>query len=217
MRALLRRLRTEQRGISLVELIVAMLVTSLLLTLVGSFFVSMTKAQQTVTGVNTSTRQGSTSMLQLSRYLREASRVPVSRTVTQPAFTTATGGALAFTSSVDLDTSAPGMTKVTIDVVAGKLLMQLQQGDCSTGYCTFPSANPVRSVILADVVRGKALFTYYDANNGVFTPTSTTVDAIRSVRVALTTGASATDTTNDTTFAATINLRNLDYGAATES
>lgn len=46
MRALLRRLRRDQRGITLVELLVAMLITSLLLTLVGSFFVSMTKAQR---------------------------------------------------------------------------------------------------------------------------------------------------------------------------
>ncbi|KTR09015.1 PulJ/GspJ family protein [Curtobacterium luteum] len=217
MRALLHRLRAEDRGITLVELIVAMLVTSLMLTLVGSFFVSMTKAQQTVSGLDASTRQGTTSVTQLGRYLREASRVPVSRTVTQPAFSTATAGALAFTSSVDTTTSAAGMTKVTVDVVAGKLLMQLQRGDCSTGYCTFPSSNPVRSVVLADVVRGRSLFTYSNANGTVFTPTSTTVDTIRSVRITLTTGSTGSAAANDTTFAATINLRNLDYGAATES
>jgi len=217
MPALLRRLRDDQRGITLVELLVAMLVTSLLLTLVGSFFVSISKAQRTVSSVNDSTRQGTTSMTQLSRYLREASRWQVSKTVSAPAFVSATGRSVQFYSGVDLSSARAGLTKVTVDVVSNRLRMQLQRGDCPAGgYCTFTGAT--RTLWLADVVRAGTLFSYVNADNGpVSAPANATYDTIRSVRVALTVGSTGGVTVNDSTFQATINLRNLDYGAATES
>jgi len=217
MRALLRRLRRDQRGITLVELLVAMLITSLLLTLVGSFFVSMTKAQRTVSSVNDSTRQGTTSMTQLGRYLREASRWQESKAKLNPAFTRATATSLTFYSAVDLSTAQPGLTKVTVDVVATRLRLQLQQGTCPVGgYCTFTGAT--RTLWLADVIRSGTLFSYVNADNGAVTvPAAATFDTIRSVRVNLTVGSAGGTTANDSTFQATINLRNLDYGAATES
>lgn len=219
MLALARRLRRDQRGITLVELLVAMLVTSLLLTLVGSFFVSMLKAQRTVSSVNDSTRQGTTSMTQISRYLREASRWQVSRTTTNPAFVSTSARSVQFYSAVDLSSSRAGLTKVTIDVQSNRLRMQLQRGDCpADGYCTFTGST--RTVVLADVVRStgdaNTIFRYENAGGATFTPTSTTADAIRSVDVNLTIGSAGGTTANDTTFQATINLRNLDYGAATE-
>ncbi|ROP72402.1 PilW family protein [Curtobacterium sp. PhB115] len=220
MRALIRRLHRDQRGITLVELLVAMLVTSLLLTLVGSFFVSMTKAQRTVAAVNDSTRQGTTSMTQLSRYLREASRWQESKAKLNPAFTRATATGLTFYSAVDLSTAQPGLTKVTVDIVSSKLRMQLQQGACPVGgYCTFTGAT--RTLWLADVVRttgtNTTQFLYNDVLDSPITPTSATFDSIRSVEINLAVGSANGTTANDTTFNATINLRNLDYGAATES
>jgi Tfp pilus assembly protein PilW len=219
MRAIIRRLHSEQRGITLVELLVAMLVTSLLLTLVGSFFVSMIKAQRTVSSVNDSTRQGTTSMTQVSRYLREASRVQLTKTTNLAAFESATATSMRFYSGVDLSTSRAGLTKVTIDTQGTKLRMQLQRGDCpANGYCTFTGTT--KTIVLADVIRtnaGRPLFSYRNAADGVVTPTAATLDSIRSVDVALTVGSVTGTTANDTTFEANINLRNLDYGAATES
>lgn len=220
MRMIIRRLHSEQRGITLVELLVAMLVTSLLLTLVGSFFVSMVKAQRTVSSVNDSTRQGTTSMTQVSRYLREASRVQLTKTTNLPAFESATATSMRFYSGVDLSTSRAGLTKVTIDTQGTKLRMQLQRGDCPVnGYCTF--SGPTKTVVLADVIRTSAgnstLFNYRNATDAIVTPTAATLDSIRSVDVTLTVGSVTGTATNDTTFQATINLRNLDYGAATES
>ncbi|MBB1195433.1 MULTISPECIES: PilW family protein [Curtobacterium] len=219
MRAIIRRLHSEQRGITLVELLVAMLVTSLLLTLVGSFFVSMIKAQRTVSSVNDSTRQGTTSMTQVSRYLREASRVQLTKTTNLAAFESATATSMRFYSGVDLSTSRAGLTKVTIDTQGTKLRMQLQRGDCpANGYCTFTGTT--KTIVLADVIRtnaGSPLFSYRNAADGVVTPTAATLDSIRSVDVALTVGSVTGTTANDTTFEANINLRNLDYGAATES
>ncbi|MBT1679133.1 PilW family protein [Curtobacterium aurantiacum] len=220
MRAIIRRLHSEQRGITLVELLVAMLVTSLLLTLVGSFFVSMLKAQRTVSSVNDSTRQGTTSMTQVSRYLREASRVQLTKTTNRAAFESATATSMRFYSGVDLTTSRAGLTKVTIDTQGTKLRMQLQRGDCpANGYCTF--SGPTKTIVLADVVRtsgsNSTRFQYIDAGGDSISPTATTMDSIRSVDVTLTVGSATGTTANDTTFQATINLRNLDYGAATES
>jgi len=219
MRAIIRRLHSEQRGITLVELLVAMLVTSLLLTLVGSFFVSMIKAQRTVSSVNDSTRQGTTSMTQVSRYLREASRVQLTKTTNLAAFESATATSMRFYSGVDLSTSRAGLTKVTIDTQGTKLRMQLQRGDCpANGYCTFTGTT--KTIVLADVIRtnaGSPLFSYRNAADGVVTPTAATLDSIRSVDVALRVGSVTGTTANDTTFEANINLRNLDYGAATES
>jgi Tfp pilus assembly protein PilW len=220
MRMIIGRLHSEQRGITLVELLVAMLVTSLLLTLVGSFFVSMVKAQRTVSSVNDSTRQGTTSMTQVSRYLREASRVQLTKTTSLAAFESATATSMRFYSGVDLSTSRAGLTKVTIDTQGTKLRMQLQRGDCPVnGYCTF--SGTTKTIVLADVIRTSAgnstLFSYRNATDAIVTPTAATLDSIRSVDVTLTVGSTTGTTANDTTFQATINLRNLDYGAATES
>lgn len=220
MRMIIRRLHSEQRGITLVELLVAMLVTSLLLTLVGSFFVSMVKAQRTVSSVNDSTRQGTTSMTQVSRYLREASRVQLTKTTSLAAFESATATSMRFYSGVDLSTSRAGLTRVTIDTQGTKLRMQLQRGDCPVnGYCTF--SGTTKTIVLADVIRTSAgnstLFSYRNATDAIVTPTAATLDSIRSVDVTLTVGSTTGTTANDTTFQATINLRNLDYGAATES
>lgn len=220
MRRIVRRLHREQRGITLVELLVAMLVTSLLLTLVGSFFVSMVKAQRTVSSVNDSTRQGTTSMTQVSRYLREASRVQLTKTTSLAAFESATATSMRFYSGVDLSTSRAGLTKVTIDTQGTKLRMQLQRGDCpANGYCTF--SGTTKTIVLADVIRTSAgnstLFSYRNAADAPVTPTAATLDSIRSVDVTLTVGSVTGTAANDTTFQATINLRNLDYGAATES
>jgi Tfp pilus assembly protein PilW len=220
MRMIIGRLHSEQRGITLVELLVAMLVTSLLLTLVGSFFVSMVKAQRTVSSVNDSTRQGTTSMTQVSRYLREASRVQLTKTTSLAAFESATATSMRFYSGVDLSTSRAGLTKVTIDTQGTKLRLQLQRGDCPVnGYCTF--SGTTKTIVLADVIRTSAgnstLFSYRNATDAIVTPTAATLDSIRSVDVTLTVGSTTGTTANDTTFQATINLRNLDYGAATES
>lgn len=219
MRVLAGRLRHDQRGITLVELLVAMLITSLLLTLVGSFFVSMLKAQRTVTSVNDSTRQGTTSMTQVSRYLREASRWQASKTTTNPAFVSATARSVQFYSAVDLSSARAALTKVTIDVQSNRLRMQLQRGDCpADGYCTFTGST--RTIVLADVVRttgdASTFFRYQNASGTAFTPTASTIDTVRSVEVQLTVGSAGGSTADDTTFRATINLRNLDYGAATE-
>lgn len=98
--------------------------------------------------------------------------------------------------------------------------MQLQRGDCPANrYCAFTGTT--KTIVLADVIRTSAgtspLFSYRNAAGGVVTPTAATLDSIRSVDVALTVGSVTGTTANDTTFQANINLRNLDYGAATES
>lgn len=221
MRALIERLQREERGITLAELIVAMAITSLLLTLVGSFFVSMTRAQQTVTSVSDSTRQGTTSMNQVGRYLREANRLQVNKTTTSPAFISATSTSVQFYSAVDLTTARAGLSKVTISIdAAGRLQLQRQQGTCPTdGYCTFTGATS--STILATAVRSQTagtdpqpLFSYLgDGGVPVTNPrTAAAYDSIRSVVVNLEVGSTSGDSANDTTFQATVNLRNLDYG-----
>lgn len=215
----------DERGLTLIELMVAMLVTSIILATVGAFFVAASKAGATNRAVDNSTRQATTGITQITRYLQVADRWQTGRATFNPAFITASPTHVQFYSNVDITGSV--ITPVLVDLQitsANKLQLQVTQSSCpSGGYCTFPGPTTT-STLAATIVNptsgGNQLFSYFDDNGaplatGTASVTGANLDSIRQVNVALEVGATSTASANDTQFQTTIDLRNLDGGAAT--
>lgn len=230
MRAL-RRLHEEDRGVSLAELIVAMSVTVLLLTMVGGFFVSVSRASTTATGVDGNTRAASTAMREMQRMFRVASNNPVASGIdTQYAFQYASATSVRFFAYINLNSTAdvqPVEVQFTLDPAAGTITETKWNGtptDVTRSYFDFPRAAtptlsnaPTSTLKLVGSVVPSTLFTYRNAANVPIVPgaaglSPTDLQAVRSVTIDLTVGerdASRPAAANNVTLTSTVGMPNL--------
>lgn len=94
----------RDRGLTLAELLVTMLLLAVVLALVGGFFVSVTSSLAIASSVDSKTRDASTSLEQMTRVIRVATNNAVSgSTVPESAIRSAARGSLTLYSSVDID------------------------------------------------------------------------------------------------------------------
>lgn len=237
MTRLLARIR-DDRGVSLAELIIAMSVTVLLLTMVGGFFVSVTRASTTTTGVDANTRVASTAMQEMQRMFRVASNNPVaSGADTQYAFQYASATSVRFFAYINLNSAVevqPVEVQFTLDAARGTLTETKWNGtptDVTKSYFDFPrsttptlTATPTSSLVLATSVvpptRG-GLFTYTDASGAALTPTASglsadDLQAVRGVSLTLTVGerdAAKPVAADNVTLTSTVGMPNLQFGS----
>lgn len=233
MRALA-RLRREDRGLSLAELIVAMSVTVLLLAMAGAFFASVTRASTTTTGVDSNTRVASTAMREMQRMFRVASNNPVASGVdTQYAFQYASATSVRFFAYINLNSAVdvqPVEVQFTLNASKGTITETKWNGtatDASKSYFEFPRATtatlgntPTSTLTLASSVVPTALFTYRDAGGNSLMPGATGLSAadlqsVRSVTVALTVGereAAKPSAANNVSLTSTVGMPNLQFG-----
>lgn len=233
MRALA-RLRREDRGLSLAELIVAMSVTVLLLAMAGAFFASVTRASTTTTGVDSNTRVASTAMREMQRMFRVASNNPVASGVdTQYAFQYASATSVRFFAYINLNSAVdvqPVEVQFTLNASKGTITETKWNGtatDASKSYFEFPRATtatlgntPTSTLTLASSVVPTALFTYRDAGGNALMPGATGLSAadlqsVRSVTVALTVGereAARPSAANNVSLTSTVGMPNLQFG-----
>ncbi|PZO56382.1 MAG: hypothetical protein DI639_17275 [Leifsonia xyli] len=233
MRALA-RLRREDRGLSLAELIVAMSVTVLLLAMAGAFFASVTRASTTTTGVDSNTRVASTAMREMQRMFRVASNNPVASGVdTQYAFQYASATSVRFFAYINLNSAVdvqPVEVQFTLNASKGTITETKWNGtatDASKSYFEFPRATtatlgntPTSTLTLASSVVPTALFTYRDAGGNALMPGATGLSAadlqsVRSVTVALTVGereAAKPSAANNVSLTSTVGMPNLQFG-----
>jgi type II secretory pathway component PulJ len=233
MRALA-RLRREDRGLSLAELIVAMSVTVLLLAMAGAFFASVTRASTTTTGVDGNTRVASTAMREMQRMFRVASNNPVASGVdTQYAFQYASATSVRFFAYINLNSAVdvqPVEVQFTLNASKGTITETKWNGtatDASKSYFEFPRATtatlgntPTSTLTLASSVVPTALFTYRDAGGNPLMPGATGLSAadlqsVRSVTVALTVGErepAKPSAANNVSLTSTVGMPNLQFG-----
>lgn len=233
MRALA-RLRREDQGLSLAELIVAMSVTVLLLAMAGAFFASVTRASTTTTGVDSNTRVASTAMREMQRMFRVASNNPVASGVdTQYAFQYASATSVRFFAYINLNSAVdvqPVEVQFTLNASKGTITETKWNGtatDASKSYFEFPRATtatlgntPTSTLTLASSVVPTALFTYRDAGGNPLMPGATGLSAadlqsVRSVTVALTVGereAAKPSAANNVSLTSTVGMPNLQFG-----
>ncbi|RPE84438.1 hypothetical protein EDF28_0370 [Curtobacterium sp. PhB137] len=233
MRALA-RLRRDDRGLSLAELIVAMSVTVLLLAMAGAFFASVTRASTTTTGVDGNTRAASTAMREMQRMFRVASNNPVASGIdTQYAFQYASATSVRFFAYINLNSAVdvqPVEVQFTLDSSKGTITETKWNGtatDASNSYFDFPRATtatlgntPTSRLTLASSVVPTALFTYRDAGGNALMPGATglsvaDLQSVRSVTVALTVGErdmSKPSAANNVSLTSTVGMPNLQFG-----
>lgn len=160
--------RTEDAGLGLAELLVAMFMTSMVMVFVSGFFVSVQRNVVAESASDTTSRQASTAMNQMTRYLRAATVLPQNSTTVPvlPAFESVSPTSVTFYAYVNLQSSSVAPVKVRYSVDSSSNLVQtLWPSTCqANGYCTF-SAVPSSSTILAGpIAAGTTLFSYEDSD-----------------------------------------------------
>ncbi|WP_146243586.1 hypothetical protein [Curtobacterium sp. MCBD17_008] len=224
-RELRRRLLAEERGISLVELIVAMTLSILILTVAGSFLVSAQRASVTARAVNDNTRTAAAAMNEMTRILRSATNNAVS-TGDEPqyAFQYASATSVRFFSYVNTDSTAsrPVLVQLTLDPVRRSITETKWAGTQvgASDYYTFPlastpslSATPVLTRTLATSVVSTRAFTFTNAAGAplgsIDAPLSATdLTNVRRVAITITAGTDVSDR-RATTLTNSVSLANL--------
>ncbi|MGU3410788.1 PilW family protein [Microbacterium sp. M1A1_1b] len=225
---LLARFRREDDGISLAELIVAMSLSVLVLTVAGSFLISSQKASKVAGSVSANTRVAATAMNEIGRNLRAATDNPVpTGDDSQYAFQYASATSVRFFAYVNLDSSLSQAVEVQValDPVRKVVTETKWAGTAVAGnssYFAFPlaagpvlSATPTSTRTIATSVTSTTLFTYNDGALG--SPTTPVAQAdlanIRRVGLNVSVGLSATDP-NAVSLQNTASMPNIVMGAS---
>ncbi len=215
------RVDRPEAGLSLVELIVAMALLSLVLLLVMGFFMSGTNAYLLGQTIDTNTRNAANGMNEISRYLRAATDNPVqNQPINDPAFTEANNEAVTFYAYVNLASSTEQPVKVRFSLDAARRVIETRWSSyvISSGYWGF-NTTPVSTRIFSNTVVNQTgsnpfVFTYLKADGTtVAVPTGGIIDpnvlrTIAAVRLTMQLGTSAT-ATSSVTLQNTVGLPNL--------
>ncbi|WP_285115717.1 prepilin-type N-terminal cleavage/methylation domain-containing protein [Leifsonia sp. fls2-241-R2A-40a] len=234
-RSVVRRLSSDQSGISLIEWLVAMFVFGIVITLIANLYVSTTRAMDNAQNTNQNTRSASNAMNEMARMLRAGTDNPVSSTgfgappPNDPAFVYARNESVLFYAFVNLTgtTQQPIQVRLRIDSATRQLLEDTWPAtSLGNGYWSFPAETtaPQRTRILADVIAPKTTgsswtFTYLDVTNtpiptgagtgGGVANVKTTLASIASVQLTVTVLSRLGVADHQVTLQNTVGLPNL--------
>ncbi|NQW87892.1 MULTISPECIES: type II secretion system protein [unclassified Frigoribacterium] len=226
LRRLIARARRDD-GISLAELLVAIMVFGIVLTVVSTTFVSLTKATAQARFIDANTRVASNGLNDLSRTIRAA------RTIAQPGGTEASAFTLATTESLTLTTAvntADSLTtvprRVTYRLEADRTLSSstVVATPLQTDFWQFTSPATKRALggtVVTAASSGSPLFTYLDFTGKTLTPdasgalTASQLPSIAAVTISLTIDRTSSMSSQAVTLQNTVSLSNLAGGATT--
>jgi len=211
MRAL-RALRSQDEGLSLIELLIAIMLTGLIMTLGVWMFVAGTHSVSLAQSIDGGTRQASNGMNQVARMIRAATPNPLAsptpgNPLNAPAIIAATATSLQFYAYVNLS-GAESPVMVAYGLNNG-ILQETQYPATSTtpganGHWDFGAAKPTRN-LCNSIPTGTTVFTYFDKTGATLLPANLTTDtqraAIASIQVTITiqpTGAASAVTITNT-------------------
>lgn len=231
----LRRLLADrQAGISLTELIVAMMVFTLVLTIVSGAFVAFSKTNAVGRATDTNVLQASNGMNELARIIRAGTVRPVSgQSTPDPAFVAASAESLTIYAYVNLagSSSTPERVQFTVDPTTRALSETVvvgRESPVGSGYWFFDGVSSTR--VLASAVAPAAsgaacsaqgatpsssapLFCYLDAGGAVVPvgagATASQLPQIASVSITLAIRGSATSRDTAVTLQNTVGIPNL--------
>lgn len=216
-----KRMKNDETGIGLVEILVAMLIFGIVLTLVTGMFMSATRVVNTGTSVNTSTKAASLGLNELSRAIRFAASNPVSgQALNDPALVVAKKDLVTVISYLDVDPANPKPVKIafTIDSQLRLIEVRYPAYELSKGFWGFKttaeSTKILTGALIAPTGTEAPLFTYLDANNNpLVVPTSGLTSAqlqlVAAVKVSIKLKSDDATAGNPVQFESVIGIPNL--------
>jgi len=230
----IRRVRRDERGISMAELLVASSVSVLILATLGGFFVATIKGSASNASADTNLRQATNSINAMSRYLRAATtRAVPSSLVPDAAIVRATPTDLTFYAYINLIDDAdiakrtaekPVLARYYIDPSSRQLVQQLSVCNADVnGYYSCPAVTSTTRLggpIASPTSDGIALFTYDNADSGDLTPVNGQLSdadraSVRFVTVNLELGSATAGAGSNAHLQNTVGLLNLGRAGAT--
>jgi prepilin-type N-terminal cleavage/methylation domain-containing protein len=172
----LRNLRSNpDDGFSLVELLVAMLITGIVLAMAGAFFVNISRLTSWSGKDREATGQAALALDAIRAIVRVAADNPTSATNTDPAILIAKPSQLTLTafSNTSVATAAPSKVTLAIDA-SGYLVVTRQSGtQGSDGYWTFsPTSTSSRVAGPFSLTPATSFFTYLNTAGAVMSSPS---------------------------------------------
>lgn len=215
----------DQRGISLIELLVAISLLSILLVVVSGLYVSTLRTVDLSRGLTGNTKNVSTAMNNITRTVRAGTANPVDgATKNDPAFVVATQDNLVMYAYINLDSAAeqPVMIQLQVNRTNGKLIEKRWAAIGPVdGYWTFPNyltATPKSTRTIGEVVSpaNTVLFTYVGEDGANETVKTTNLDtderrSIRQVKISLSVQSTLTNDRTKVTLQNTVGMPNLGF------
>lgn len=217
--------RNSDAGLSLIELLVAMLLLGVFMTMISSLYLSASRSLGQAKLLTANTRQVSNGMNEVARVIRAATENPVpGHPLPDPALVEATPEAVTLYAYVNLKTPTQQPVKIRLSLDANRRLVETRWAATvlSGGYFEF-SSEPESSRIIAETVApgSTAPFGYRDAaglpllgsgGDGTLL-TSTELRSVASVSVSLTVQATMTDARSAVTLRNTVGMPNVALAA----
>jgi prepilin-type N-terminal cleavage/methylation domain-containing protein len=215
----------DQRGISLIELLVAVSLLTILLVIVSGLYISTLRTVDLSRGLNGNTKNVSTAMNAITRTVRAGTANPVNgATKNDPAFVVATQDNLVMYAYINLDSAAerPVMIQLQVNRANGKLIEKRWAAVGPVdGYWTFPNyltAAPVSTRTLGEAVSpaNTVLFTYVGEDGAIEEIKTANLGAeerrsIRQVKVSLSMQTNLTDAKTKVSLQNTVGMPNLGF------
>lgn len=193
----LRARRLDDRGVSLAELLVTIMIFGIVLTVVTGMFVSLTRVTTQANATDQNVRQVSNGMNELAREIRGAVNNPVPNVADAASFSVATTESMTFSTAVNQSGSTAQPQLVTFALAANRSLVETKTAAVAyqTSYWQFTGAVSKRTLtgpVSASSASVPVLFQYFDSTGTQLTPnaqgalTGTQMGNISTVTVTLT-------------------------------
>jgi Tfp pilus assembly protein PilV len=171
MRGILRRLRRDESGLSMSELLISMLLTMGILVMVTSMFIQTTRITSASIQTRNSNGIAANVANEISAVLRVSTTLAVPNTTPAPAVAAGTRSSVSVYAYSNTSASDPAPVKVTFTLDALNRVQETRcVGSSSGGYwsfntCASTSSRYLGQGILPPTGVTNQLFTYLDANN----------------------------------------------------
>lgn len=189
-RRALRRLRSEDAGLSLAELLVSGLLTIVIMAMVGSMFVQTAKITIASTHTTASNNVASNIANELTSSIRVATTLAKSgQILPDPAVAEASREKLVIYSLSNTSASNPAPVRITVTVKADRTVnVERCTAVESGGFWTFGSCGSLENRNLGGALTAVSgtdqLFTYYTSSNTVLNPGAGSLSATDRAKIA---------------------------------